>query len=146
MLPCWQNIPKFLAETNYKNPDNIAKCPFQLAHNTNLTAFSWAQTQPSKFATFNTWMAASHGGPRTWLDVYSFTELYRDVGPTTPMFVDVGGGIGTQCVALKTKFPKLVGRIILQDLSIVLTHAIPSEGIELMPHDLWSEQPIKGTS
>ena len=61
------------------------------------------------------------------------------------MFVDVGGGMGYQPLMFKSLQPSLKRRIILQYLSAVLTTADPLECIELMPHNLWEEQPAHGT-
>ncbi|KAG8159678.1 hypothetical protein KVR01_010315 [Diaporthe batatas] len=52
----------------------------------------------------------------TLLDVVSFeTEFAQDLRHDDVVFVDVGGGNGSQCVALKRAFPGLEGRVILQD-------------------------------
>ena len=62
----------------------------------------------------------------------------------TPLFVDVGGGVGHQCLALVTRFPSLKGRVILQDLPAVLARAAPLKGVDFMAHDFWTEQPVQG--
>ncbi|KAM0797154.1 hypothetical protein BDR22DRAFT_892479 [Usnea florida] len=33
ILPCWQVLPEFLAETKYQNPSDGAHCPFQKGRN-----------------------------------------------------------------------------------------------------------------
>ena len=60
------------------------------------------------------------------------------------VFVDVGGGTGQQCVALKEKFPDLPGKVILQDLPAVIAEAKLPEGIETMVYDFFTPQPVKG--
>ena len=95
---------------------------------------------------FAMWMSAQRTGKRSWLDAFPL-ELLRDKegSLSTPLFVDVGGGIGHQCIALKARLPGLTRRIILQDLPTVLSRAQSAPGIEHMPHDFWDEQPVRGT-
>lgn len=79
----------------------------------------------------------------TWLDAVSFDmEVAKDVGTEEVVFVDVGGGNGSQCSALKKAFPELKGRIILQDRPAVLEKALKIDGMELMAHDFLTEQPV----
>ena len=90
-------------------------------------------------------MAASREGQNTFLDSYPFEkELGHSLKPEISLFVDVGGGIGHQCLALKQRLPHLSGRVINQDLPPVIAQAIPHEGVEHTVHDFMAEQPIKG--
>lgn len=90
-------------------------------------------------------------GQTTWLDVLDFEALIKGneagdavIDAETPVFVDVGGGIGSQCAILKGKLPDLPGRVILQDLPLVLEHALSTEGVEITAHNFWCEQPVRG--
>lgn len=89
-------------------------------------------------------MAVQREGLPTWLSVYPINEETKGWNPENPVFVDVGGGIGHQCLALKTKYPQLPGRVVLQDLSVALEHAIPMQNVEVLAHDFFEPQPIKG--
>lgn len=90
-------------------------------------------------------MTYGREGQKIWLDVYPFEEdLCHNLAPETPLFVDIGGGIGVQCMTLRNRFPRTPGRIILQDLSQTLEHAMAGEGFEKMVYDFWTPQPIKG--
>ena len=101
---------------------------------------------PSELNDCMQWMTVQHEGQKVWTDVFPFEEeLSHNMTPETPLFVDIGGGVGHQCVAIRTKFPKLPGRIILQDLQPMVAQAIPAEGVEAMAHDFWTPQPVKGT-
>ncbi len=60
------------------------------------------------------------------------------------MLVDIGGGPGHQCVALKKRYPDLRGRIGLQYTEDVIKEALFYPGIKAMVHDVWIKQPIKG--
>ena len=146
-MPCWQVLPQFLAETKYQNPTESTHTPFQKAHGTDLVPFLWLQDKPIYLNNFGTWISASREGQNIFLDVFPFEkEITSNSKPETPLFVDIGGGIGHQCVALKKKLPNTPGRVILQDLPPVIAHAMSAEGIEPMVHDFTTEQPIKGIS
>lgn len=145
-MPCFQKLPQFLVDTKYQNPSDAVNTPFQRAHNTDQAPFVWILEHPFNFASFVQWMTTQREGQPTWLDVFPVEEMLgHNAGPETPLFVDVGGGIGHQCAALKSRFPSLPGRVILQDLPQTLPQAIPTPGVEATAHDFWTPQPIKGT-
>lgn len=104
----------------------------------------WALSQPAKAKNFQIWMDAVHQQKSSWLDVFPFEKLVHDLGPRTPLFIDIGGGIGSQCAAIRAKFPQVPGRVVLQELPPAIQQAIPTDGVEIMVHDFWTEQPIKG--
>ena len=90
---------------------------------------------------------ANREGQKIFLDVYPFEkELCHGLKPESPLFVDVGGGIGHMCLALKQKLPHAPGRVINQDLPPAIAQAIPCAGVEHTVHDFTTEQPIKGKS
>ena len=145
-MPCFQKLPQFLIDTKYQNPSDSANSPFQRAHNTDQPPFVWIVNHPFKFESFIQWMTAHREDQLTWLDVFPFEEtLCSNLTPETPVFVDIGGGIGHQCAALKSRFQDLPGRVILQDLPQTLPQAIPTPGVEATAHDFWTPQPVKGT-
>ncbi|KAK9423665.1 putative O-methyltransferase domain-containing protein [Seiridium unicorne] len=145
IAPCFQVAPKFWAEKKYANPTNVVDTPFQVAFKTELPAFLWLQGNAELVADFGLWMTAVHNGQKTWLDVVDFESLVQGSDAETPVFVDIGGGIGSQCAILKAKFPNLPGRVILQDLPVVVEqYALPTEGVEKTAFDFWGEQPVKG--
>ena len=144
-MPCLQATPDFLKKSGYANPDNVVKSPFQIAFNTELPAFVWAQGRPDLMQDFGLWMGSVHDGQKNWLGVCNFKDLIQGSKPDTPIFVDIGGGLGHQCALLKT-VSGLVGRVILEDLAIAIEHSLPMEGVEKIAFDFWSEQPIKGRS
>ncbi|KAL8729060.1 MAG: hypothetical protein Q9166_004977 [cf. Caloplaca sp. 2 TL-2023] len=130
-LPSWLALPAFLRSTGCSDPTDPCQTPFQIAHKTNLPAFEWAAAQPQ----------------RSWLDAFSPEDLQKSSNtPILSFFVDVGGGVGHQCSALKARIPNPAGGIILQDLPEVLAHARPTKGVEQMSHNFWTEQPIRGAS
>lgn len=81
----------------------------------------------------------------TWLDVVDFAaEMGSAARPEDVVFVDVGGGNGSQLAALKKECPDVEGRMVLQDQAYVLDGAVEVEGMEKMAYDFFTEQPVKG--
>ena len=109
-------------------------------------AFVWALTQPERLKDFNLWMTATHEGQRSWLDVFPAEKFCDGSDVNKVLFVDIGGGVGHQCAALKARLSaaRIEGRIVLQDMPMAIEHAIPTEGVEATIFDFWKEQPIKG--
>ncbi|XXH00980.1 hypothetical protein Hte_007331 [Hypoxylon texense] len=143
-------FPQFLRETGYANPTDPNHCPWHLGHHTDLSPFPWLQSHPEHFGYFLPWMASQRDGLPIFLDVLNFEqEFAQDTTTSTPLFVDVGGASGHQCIALKQRFPRLPGRIVLQDqahiIAQVKTSPLPGfEDIEAQPYDFFTPQPIKG--
>lgn len=94
---------------------------------------------------FGMWMSVQRAGQKSWLDVFPLENLRNCEGnPDAPLFVDIGGGVGHQCLALQAQIPDEKRRIIVQDLPAVLARSEPTRGIEQVPFDLWTEQPVGG--
>lgn len=61
------------------------------------------------------------------------------------LLVDIGGGIGHYTEQFRSAFSEAPGRLVLQDLSVVLEQAQGLHSrIEKMEYDFFTEQPIKG--
>ncbi|KAL8687849.1 MAG: hypothetical protein Q9218_006094 [Villophora microphyllina] len=142
-LPSWLALPSYLASTGYADPTNPCQTPFQLAHKTNLPAFQWGIGKAGVMHDFGMWMSARRTGQRSWLDVFPLEYLRKsDHTSEAVFFVDVGGGVGHQCIAVKARMNSQIGRIILQDLPEVIANAIPIEGVERIPLDFWTNEPV----
>lgn len=143
--PVYQAMPEFLRSTNFVNPEIMTKSPFQLAYNTSKSAFDYFPSLPStSLDAFNKYQSTRSANMATWLSVYPFAEETADCGPDDVVFVDVGGGIGHQCVALREKYPDLKGRVILQDLEHPISGKLDHPGVEGIVHTAFDEQPVKG--
>ena len=142
----YQELPDFLASTKYQNITDNTKTVLQPAWKTDLPAFLWFQHNPHRFEWFNQYMAAQGAGNPTWLSVYPVVEQTSGWNPDEPVFVDLGGGIGHQCQTLKSTYPHLPGRVILQDLPHAIESAIPTPDVENMVHDFFQPQPVKGNT
>ncbi|PWY64783.1 S-adenosyl-L-methionine-dependent methyltransferase [Aspergillus sclerotioniger CBS 115572] len=142
-------IPKFLQQTNYRNPTNNHHSPFQLGIHTTHTFFEALADNPVLSAQFNNHMSIYHKGRTSWMDpgFYPVDQLQGDcpLGKEDIFLVDVGGGKGHDLNELCTKWPTIPGRLILQDLPAVIAEATDLHpSIECMAHDFFTEQPVKG--
>lgn len=116
---------------------------FKIGQHSEEDFYTWMETHPVQEGAFHRFMEAQFAMLPTWLDAISFdTEVAQDVGIEDVVFVDVGGGNGSQCAALKKAFPELKGRVILQDRPAVLEKALKVDGMEVMAHDFLTEQPV----
>ena len=146
MGPIFQELPDYLAETKYPNITDNSKTVIQKAYNMDLPGFIWFPSQPKRFAYFQQVMTVQRAGAADWLSVFPVEE---EVGtwsakPNKALFVDVGGGFGHQCLIFKAKYPKLPGRIVLQDIPQTLEYVQPIEGVETMVQNFFEPQAIKG--
>ena len=137
-------FPAFFALNEVlSNPEN-GKTAFKVGQHSEDDFYTWMETHPVQQGAFHRFMEAQFAALPTWLDAVSFeSEIAQDASADDVVFVDVGGGNGSQCAALKKAFPHLQGRIILQDRPPVLENALAVEGMEKMSHDFLTEQPVK---
>lgn len=146
--PIFLELPNYLAETKYKNITDNGKTVIQKAYNIDLPGFIWFPSQPKRFAYFQQVMTVQRAGAPDWLSVF---PVEKEVGswsaqPYKALFVDIDGGFGHQCLAFRAKYPKLPGRMVLQDIPQTLEHVPPIEGVEVMVQNFFEPQAIKGES
>ncbi|KAI1123504.1 S-adenosyl-L-methionine-dependent methyltransferase [Nemania abortiva] len=151
IAPCLNALPQFLRDTKYANITDENNAPWQRGQQTHKNPFDWFRDHPDIMELFVPWMVSQRDGLPLFLEAMDFEKEFAGEGTneTTPVFVDIGGASGHQCVALRQKHPNLVGRVILQDREEVIqqvnAHPIPGfEGIETQPHDFFTPQPVKG--
>ncbi|KAJ5725492.1 uncharacterized protein N7483_006849 [Penicillium malachiteum] len=144
MGPAIQNLPDFLKETNYADPENSANTALQKAFGTDQPAFFWLQTQPEKMGFFQEYLTVNRAGMPTFLDAYPIHEKATGLSPERALFVDVGGGFGHQAIAFREKYPDLEGRVIVQDLAPTLQHALKHPNVETVEQDFFQPQAIRG--
>lgn len=149
MAPAAMALPQHLRQTGYQNPIDSTNCAWNIGHYTDECLFPWIQKRPEYMGYFLPWMGIQREGRPTLFDVVDFRKLVRGSTPSTPLFVDIGGAKGTQCIAFKQRYPDLPGRIILQDVPQVVKEAkanpLPGfEGIETVSNDFFTSQPTKG--
>ena len=144
-------MPHYLRENKYStkmaDPTDI---PWYLGHDTTDPIFKWIHDHPPVLKSFMGWMAGQREGLPTFLDAVDVKEQFaKGATDCTLVFVDVGGSMGHQCVAVRQKYPDLIGRVVLQDLpeTIEKVKASPLpgfEGIEVFAHDFFKPQPLQG--
>ena len=137
-------LPDYLGQTGFQNPSDAFDGPFQYAMGTKSHYFEWLNSHPRDQIAFNTLMGISRmGRGEEWFEFYPVEEKLRVAGDE-PLLVDVGGGLGHDLIALKAKFPNIPGKLVVQDLPIVIDNVkdLPP-GIEAMKHDFFSAQPVK---
>ena len=146
--PVFQELPDYLAETKYNNITDNGKTVIQKAYNMDLPGFVWFPSQPKRFAYFQQVMTVQRAGALDWLSVFPVEKEISgwSANPDKALLVDVGGGFGHQCLAFKAKYPKLPGRLILQDIPQTLEHVQPMESVEKMVQNFFEPQAIKGKS
>lgn len=143
--PVLQELPDFLAETKYADITQNDKTALQKAFNTELPGFIWFPNQAERFGHFQQVMTVQRAGAVSWLSAFPFKEELGDFQGET-VFVDVGGGFGHQSLSVKGAFPDVKGKIVLQDLPQTLQFVPPMDDIEVMPHNFFEPQVVKGNA
>ncbi|KAL5356287.1 S-adenosyl-L-methionine-dependent methyltransferase [Aspergillus floccosus] len=147
---CVTYAPEFFRRNDNQAPTSIEDTPFQLSKNTKLSYFSWLGENPSLAKDFQQFMSIKQQRTPSWVDWFDVDRvLLAGLNPTdeTVLFVDVAGGEGRYTQAFNRKCPpsRTPGRRILQDLPHVFSYlANPPDATELMAHDFFTPQPIKG--
>ncbi|KAJ3565969.1 hypothetical protein NPX13_g7306 [Xylaria arbuscula] len=123
LVPAFNALPGVLRQTNYANITEGANCPWHLGHKTDRQAFEWVKERPGILGHFISWMVSQHEGYPIFLDVVDFEKKFAVQNANDPVFVDVRGAMGHQCIALQQKYPDLVGHI-----QQARTHPLPGFG------------------
>jgi hypothetical protein len=97
-------------------------------------------------------MAMQAGGKTMWADegAYPVRErLGNAVDDDEVLVVDIGGGAGHDLLGFRERYPDLKGRLVLQEMEYMIER-VKGEGkcegvVELMGHDFYGEQPVKGS-
>ena len=83
-------------------------------------------------------------GMATYLDVYLVEDETRGWKLDAPVFADVGGNLGYLCAEFRSRYYKLPGQTILQDLPHSISQALSTPGVENIVQDIFQPDPIKG--
>lgn len=146
-IPCGNNLARFLAKNNYKEPLDIPT--FDNYRDVfGRDFFSYVQDHPEAGGSFQGVMTALTYYKMLWTDVYDTKPLVSGADLSKPLFVDVGGAQGLDAQRLLDRHPDLPGDVlIVQDLpEVMTTHSKEKldERIRKMPHDFFQPQPIAG--
>ncbi|CAI6336930.1 unnamed protein product [Periconia digitata] len=141
----FEAVPRYLKSHNYDNPTNPSDSPWQEGYETKLHPFAWLQSNAEHFELFMQWVHLSRAGLPMWFDVFPFDQIVgKGSDKDTILFVDVGSALGHQSIALRQRFPDLLGRIIIQDTAQVIGAVQPSHDIESQIYDFFTPQPVRG--
>ncbi|KAI9044585.1 sterigmatocystin 8-O-methyltransferase precursor [Aspergillus affinis] len=146
---CTTSAPGFFRRNNNQYPGSAVDTPFQAGLNTDLSYFDWLCQNPEVAKDFQQWMTLKQQATPNWIDWYdlqgSILKDFRSEPADNILLVDIGGGEGHYLHALNDKYPDLPGRLVLQDLPQVISSIRgPPKRTELMPHDFFTAQPVKG--
>lgn len=142
--PALQKWPSFSEETGYANITDNTRTPTTKAWKTDLPITQWMQTKPVFLERYKALMKVWDSNPCSWFDVYPMELCCLTMTQDQPLFVDVGGDLGHQAIRLVEQFPRLEGRVIVQDMQ-PHTASLRHKKVEFMHHDFFAPQPIKGT-
>ena len=117
-------------------------------------AYEWLSKRPENLKYITAYMAFQIASQDSWITnsrlfpTKEFTARTTDADAV--LMVDVGGGSGHQCIALRQAHGDLKGRVVLQDLpgTIAMTDqgVLKQLNIEAQAHDFMTPQPIKGAN
>ncbi|KAL9090732.1 MAG: hypothetical protein Q9165_005220 [Trypethelium subeluteriae] len=100
---------------------------------------------------FDTFMSYRQSSTK-WYETYPVEKELKSSSlkqdPQSVLLVDVAGGSGHDALAFRERFLTLPGRCILEDLPETLqqVNQLERPGIEMVPYDFFTPQPIKGLS
>ncbi|GKT40576.1 O-methyltransferase asqD [Colletotrichum spaethianum] len=136
-------MPKFFAETGYKNPQDSSNTIFQHVHGWNGDLWSYYQAHPKEQQQFNIIQQTISAQRLAWTDIYPVHKLLNSI-PDIPLLVDVGGSTGHDLLKFHKMHPETASRLYLEDLGSVIQSAVVPEGINKIEYDFFDRQPIKG--
>ena len=115
--------------------------------------FQWIKNQPHALERFSASMAANVRLSQMEIQA-ALCSLFPNYeaqeskdhssGEEDVLLIDVGGGRGQALADLRRARPDLRGRFIVQDLPQEIEGRDESDGIEAMPHDFFTPQPVRG--
>jgi hypothetical protein len=83
-----------------------------------------------------------------WADdgAYPVKERLGNATEDEVLVVDIGGGAGHDLLGFKERHPELKGRLVLEELPYMIDRVVGKlDGVELVGHDFYDPQPVKGT-
>ncbi|KIN01712.1 hypothetical protein OIDMADRAFT_40966 [Oidiodendron maius Zn] len=140
-FPTAAQLPEYLLQTNFENPQG--KSAFEFTYQTGL--WEHLGENPDLQRDCVAYMRGRRAGQLRWLDIYPVeAELAGKTADDSVLLVDIGGNQGHDLELFKERYPKVPGRLILQDLPEAIERISPPlEGIEVIPYDFFTPQPIE---
>ena len=145
--PVLLRLPKYLSRNGFRVPEDVKTGPFADTWGKN----TWAlyEAEPERGEVFNSFMTKWKEGTKKWFETYpaeSHLCEQVDKSPGSVLLIDIGGGRGHVMQEFAATPGRRTGRLIVQDLPAALgdTRQLETEGIEIMPYDFFTPQPVKG--
>ncbi|KAI9898754.1 hypothetical protein N3K66_007114 [Trichothecium roseum] len=162
-MPAYSNFPAYAASPacRWTTPTDMHDGNYQHAAGTRLNYLEHVQSQPGDGHRFARHMELCSLGRPGWADgrgfypvrerlVDGFDGRRLDDGGNgddqgAVLLVDVGGSTGHDLMDLCAAYPDLPGRLVLQDLPVVLKNAGRLDPrIDVVEHDFFTAQPVIG--
>ncbi|KAL8716055.1 MAG: hypothetical protein Q9225_006262 [Loekoesia sp. 1 TL-2023] len=129
--------------------DSSTEGVWQYGHDSSLSLFALLHQHPSDRKIFDTFMSGQRNNRTDWFDAFPTQTILLDGAssdPSSPLIVDIAGGIGSELGAFAKRYPSAPGKLILQDLPETIENSKPtlSSTIEPMAHDIFTPQPVTG--
>ena len=149
--PPFLQLPEYLEQKHYEDPHDPKDGPFQFAHKCE-DPFSWLAERPRLQRAFHAYVHGQREDRPSWTDVgfYPVKERLQDglkFEGDSSVLVDVGGGAGHVLKEFCERVPSWKGRLVLQEQQAVIDQVKSTDmndRIELVVHDFFHEQPLKG--
>ncbi|KAK6949473.1 hypothetical protein Daesc_009554 [Daldinia eschscholtzii] len=140
---------KYFQEAGYRLPVNPSDSFMQYAYQSKLPGFQIFSIFPGLSEDFDDYMVSAMGARESWVKWFPVEDRLIEGASITEenpyLLIDVGGGKGHDTVAFHQRFPNQKGRLVVQDLSVVIDRVPDTdEAVEFMVYDFFTEQPIKG--
>lgn len=143
VMPTVLSMPRILAERGFKSPTRESGTPFKWANGEELWTF--LGSHPQRAQNMVKGMKSLSTGTLAG-NAYPFGEELAklDIKDEDVAIVDIAGGQGHVMEEVRKLNPELKGRFVVQDLPSTF-EAVPNppEGVEFMPYDMFTSQPIK---
>ncbi|KAI0469759.1 S-adenosyl-L-methionine-dependent methyltransferase [Xylariaceae sp. FL0804] len=99
IAPRLLQLPDFLQKHGYTDPNGITFTAWNIGHQTDQSPLQWSSERPWR-----------EGRP-SFFDVFDFEKrIGQDTTSFTPLFVNIGGAMGAQCITFRQRYPRLPGR------------------------------------
>ncbi|ETS84536.1 hypothetical protein PFICI_02561 [Pestalotiopsis fici W106-1] len=143
VIPSIVAMPRTLAEHGFKSPTRESGTPFKWANGEELWTF--LGSHPQRAQNMVKGMKSLSTGTLAGTAYPFGEELGKlDVQDGDVAIVDIAGGQGHVMEEVRKLNPQLKGRFIVQDLpSTFEAVPRPPPGVEFMPYDMFTSQPIK---
>lgn len=140
-------LPEYLKKCKYQNTYDPNDCAFQHGNRSEYNCWEWSDHHRAAVDEFNQ-AVIPYVEQASWMNSYPLMARLKaghNLIENEVVLVNISGGRGHECEAIRARYPVLPGRMVLQDNADNIAHALPVRGMDVMIHDIFSPQPIKGS-